>query len=110
MTDKFTTVESLETAIGDVLVNLPKKEIKPKVRVRKVISLEDMMSRLQTRIEKQMKLRFSELLEDNTEKTHVIVGFLAVLESVKQGNILVAQLQRFDDIEIEQDRVRTPHY
>jgi len=110
VTDKFTTVESLETAIGDVLVNLPKKEIKPKVRVRKVISLEDMMSRLQTRIEKQMKLRFSELLEDNTEKTHVIVGFLAVLESVKQGNILVAQLQRFDDIEIEQDRVRTPHY
>ena len=110
VTDKFTTVEALESAIGDVLVNLPKKEIKPKVRVRKVISLEEMMGRLQTRIEKQMKLRFSELLEDNTEKTHVIVGFLAVLESVKQGNILVAQLQRFDDIEIEQDKVRTPHY
>lgn len=110
VTDKFTTKEALEAAIGDVLVNLPKKEVKPKVQVRKVISLEEMMGRLHKRIETQMKLRFSELVEDNTEKTHVIVGFLAILESVKQGNVLVAQMNRFDDIEIEQEKMRTPRY
>ncbi len=110
VTDKYTTVAALEAAIGDVLVNLPKKEIKPKVKVRKVISLEEMMGRLQKRIESQMRLRFSELLEDNREKTHVIVGFLAVLESVKQGNVLVAQLNRFEDIEIEQEHTKIPRY
>ena len=110
VTDKFTTLDALQAAIGDVLVHLPKKEEKPKVQVRKVISLEEMMGRLQKRIESQMKLRFSELLEDNREKTHVIVGFLAVLESVKQGNVLVAQMNRFEDIEIEQEKAQTPHY
>ena len=110
VTDTYTTLESLSQAIGGVLSNLPKKEIKPKVQVRKVISLEEMMNRLHTRIEKQMKLTLSELLEDNTERVHVIVGFLAILESVKQGNILVAQLNRFADIEIEQERTKTPQY
>ncbi len=111
VTDKFTTVASLQEAIGEVLVNLPRKVEKPKVQVKKVISLEDMMGRLQQRIERQMKLRFSELVEDNQEKTHVIVGFLAVLESVKQGSVLVAQLERFDDIEISREAVASvPRY
>lgn len=110
VTDKYTTLNGLEGAIGDVLVNLPKKETKPKVQVRKVISLEEMMDRLQKRIESQMKLKFSELVDDNKEKTHVIVGFLAILESVKQGSVLVAQMKRFDDIDIELERTRTPRY
>ena len=110
VTDKYTTRDGLEAAIGDVLVNLPKKEVKPKVQVRKVISLEEMMDRLQKRIEAQAKLTFSELVADNKEKTHQIVGFLAILESVKQGSILVAQLNRFDDIEIELERTKTPRY
>jgi segregation and condensation protein A len=93
-----------------VLTNLPRKEEKPKVKVRKVISLEEMIDRLHARIEKQMKLTFSELLEDSKEKAHVIVGFLAILESVKQGSILVAQARRFDDIEIEKESVSAPKY
>ncbi len=110
VTDKYTTLEGLENAIGEVLVKLPKKEMKPKVQVKKVISLEEMMDRLHTRIENQMKLTLAELVEDTTEKTHLIVGFLAVLESVKQGNILVAQARRFEDIEIETQRTSTPKY
>ncbi|MCA9361088.1 segregation/condensation protein A [Candidatus Kaiserbacteria bacterium] len=110
VTDSYTTLESLRQAIGDVLQNLPYKEVKPKVQVKKVISLEDMISRLQSRIEKQLKLTFSELLEDNYERTHVIVGFLAVLESVKQGSLLVAQTERFADIHLEQDRPQLPKY
>ena len=110
VTDKFTTTKTLYAAIGEVLVKLPKKEVKPKVRVKKVISLEEMMGRLQKRIENEMKLRFSDLVEDNREKTHVIVGFLAVLESVKQGSVLVAQQSRFDDIDIEREGASVPRY
>lgn len=110
VTDNFTTLEGLQEAIGSVLVSLPKKEVKPKVRVKKVISLEEMMTRLHDRIEKQMKLTFSELLEDSTEKTNVVVCFLAILESVKQGNILVEQMHRFEEIQIEQEKTQTPRY
>lgn len=110
VTDKFTTIPALEEAISEVLVKLPKKEVKPKVQVKKVISLEDMMGRLHKRIETEIRVRFSQLVEDNQEKTHVIVGFLAVLESVKQGTVLVAQLERFDDIEIEREGTPVPRY
>lgn len=109
-TDKYTTLESLSTAIGEVLSNLPKKEVKPRVQVRKVISLEEMIERLHTRIENQMKVSFKQLLGDNTETAHIIVGFLAVLESVKQGSILVAQAHRFAEIHIEKQNITAPKY
>jgi len=110
VTDAFTTLEGLQESIGSVLVSLPVKEIKPKVQVRKVISLEDMMTRLHDRVEKQMKITFSELHEGSTEKTNVVVAFLAILESVKQGSILAEQMHRFEEIEIELEKVQTPRY
>ena len=109
-TDKFTELSELKDAMHRVLQELPKKELKPKVQVRKVISLEEMIDRLKNRVESQMRLKFSELLEENQEPTTIIVGFLAVLESVKQGSILVAQVERFDDIEIERVGFSTPKY
>lgn len=101
--DKFCSTAELREAMSRVLFALPKAEEKPKVRVRKVISLEEMINRLQQRVENQLKLKFSDLLGDEKEKTTVIVGFLAVLESVKQGSVLVAQLDRFAEIEIERE-------
>ncbi len=110
VTDRYTTLDNLSEIIKTVVTKLPKREIKPKVQVRKVISLEEMIDRLHTRIENQMKLTLSELVEDCNERVHIIVGFLAVLESVKQGNILVAQMNRFADIEIEQEKPKIPKY
>lgn len=110
VTDSFTTLESLEGAIASVLQNLPQKEVKPKVQVRKVISLEEMIESLHARIEKQIKLTFKELIGEESQKAHVIVGFLAVLESVKQGSILVSQANRFEDIHLEKESVDAPRY
>ncbi|MFT5036865.1 MAG: segregation and condensation protein A [Candidatus Azotimanducaceae bacterium] len=109
-TDTFTEKVEIKDAMYRVLHELPKKVENPKVRVRKVISLEEMIDRLKNRIENQMKLTFVELLENDTDRTTIVVGFLAVLESVKQGNILVVQTNRFQDIEIERDGVATPKY
>lgn len=110
VTDQWTTLESLGTVISDVLHNLPKKEIKQKVQVRKVISLEEMIDKLHKRIEEQVKISLKELLEHDHERTNVIVGFLAVLESFKQGSILVSQAGRFEDIHIEKQGVSAPKY
>lgn len=110
VTDTFTTTDALYEAMGDVLKNLPRKPEKPKVQVRKVVSLEEMITRLETRIKEQMNMRFSDLLENEVDKPIVIVGFLAVLESVKQGSVLVAQAERFADIDIKVEHTTTPRY
>ncbi len=108
--DEYCTIDALREAMDAVLHNLPKKEIKPKVQVKQTISLEEMMSNLQKRIESQIKTKFSQLRAEAPEHKTVIVGFLAILELVKQGNVLVTQLGRFDDIEIELERGGTPRY
>lgn len=108
--DDYCSNIALREAIGRVLADLPIKVETPKVQVKKVISLEEMIDRLEQRVEKALKLRFSELVADATERHTLIVGFLAVLESVKQGSILVSQQNRFEDIEIEHARPGLPRY
>jgi segregation and condensation protein A len=108
--DKYADISALQSAMRDVLANLPKKVEKPKVNVRKVISLEEMIDRLKDRIEKQLSFTFKELTGNAPERTTVIVGFLAVLEMVKQGGVLVRQAARFTDIEIEREVTGTPRY
>lgn len=110
VTDTFTTILGLESSISSVLCNLPIKEVKQKVKIQKIISLEEMIERLHKRIEQQMNISLKELLEDNLERSNVIVAFLAVLESVKQGSILVAQSGKFSDIHIERHKVSAPKY
>lgn len=110
MPDRYTELSALHNAMRDVLANLPKKQEKPKVRVRTVVSLEEMIDRLKERIERQMTFKFRELTGSSAERSTVIVGFLAVLEMVKQGGILVRQSARFTDIEIERESPSTPKY
>ena len=93
-----------------VLTELPKKEPIAKAQVKVTISLEDMMQRLRDRITKNLQVRFSELHAGETERKVVIVGFLAILELFKQGNLLVTQNTRFADIEIELEKGQTPTY
>lgn len=108
--DTYTAVEPLKLAISEVINNLPKKVEKPKVKVRTVISLETMIEQLKQRIEKQFTFKFRDFTGSTAERSAVIVGFLAVLEMVKQGSVLVRQSSRFHDIEIERETNSTPRY
>lgn len=110
MPDAFTNAPELQQAMYRVIQELPKKPEKPKVQLKSVMSLEDMIDRLNTRIESQMQLTFSDLLENDRERTTVIVGFLAILESVKQGRVLVSQAARYEEIAIEREGKRVPQY
>lgn len=96
------TLPNLVAAMFDVIKNFPKKEILPKAIVRKVISLEDMISNLTKRITSNLRMSFREFANVNKEeKVTVIISFLAMLELVKQGVINVMQEQKFDDIKME---------
>lgn len=108
--DDYCTLNAMRAAMDSVLQNLPRKEVKPKVQVKQTISLEEMMLSLRKRIEGQLKTTFSQMRSEAPEHKTIIVGFLAILELVKQGNVLVTQLGRFDDIEIELEQGSTPRY
>ncbi len=108
--DIFTKLDALKTAMESVLQNLPKKVEKPKVNVRKVVSLEEVIANLKNRIERQLSFTFSEFTGSQAERPAIIVGFLAVLEMVKQESILVTQSVQFSEIEIERKSSTTPRY
>jgi len=108
--DEYCTNVRLIEAMQQVLTNLPITEEKPKARVKPTISLEEMMNKLQSRIEQQIRTRFSEISAGETDKKNVIVGFLAILELFKQGNLIITQAGHFQDIHIEYDKARTPKY
>lgn len=131
---KDLSLENLESGIGRVLNALPKVNLEPKVTVKKVVSLEEMMDRLADRIQNAMKMSFREFshnqqgsqvhsgashnrsrgsrisVVDKAERVHVIVSFLAMLELVKQGAIEVKQDTLFDEIEIEKHDIGVPKY
>ena len=109
--DQYTSLQALQEGIRNVLANLPKKALpRVQVPVRSVVSLEDMMKRLEERVSKQLKISFRNFSGNARERADVIVSFLAVLELVKQGIVMARQESKFADFDIERERVDTPQY
>jgi segregation and condensation protein A len=105
------TKENIATAIYDVIKNLPKFEVKPKIKVVKVMSLEEMITNLTTRVQSSLKMSFKDFSGmGKAEKVNVIVSFLAMLELVKQGIIEVNQEDKFGDIHMESRHIGVPNY
>jgi segregation and condensation protein A len=105
---------SLDRALNslkDLIRRLPKPEKLPQVTVKKIMSIEDMIGNLTTRITSALKMSFRQFTsEHKDEKVHVIVSFLAMLELVKQGILAVSQERAFDDIQMETKEVGVPRY
>ena len=109
--DKKTNTENIFSAIKDVIKSLPKKEVIPQTVVKKVVSLEKMIENLTTRIQSNLSMSFKEFAGvGKREKVEVVVGFLAMLELVKQGAIDVIQGERFGDINMESKEIGVPKY
>lgn len=108
--DKKCTPEGLRAAIRHVAEALPMPEKIPETAIKKIISLEEMIERLTTRITSSLKLSFREFSGNDKEKTHVIVSFLAMLELVKKGAIEATQDRQFADINMESRDISVPSY
>ena len=103
---------SLLDVIRQLIARVPKPNVLPKVVIKKVISLEEMISDLGGRIQKSLKMSFREFSGSvsKAEKVNVVVSFLAMLELVKQGTIDVKQQDAFHDIEMESLQTEVPNY
>ena len=101
--------ENISNTIFEVIKNLPKFDVKPKLKVTKVISLEEMITSLTKRVQSSLKMSFKDFSGmGKAEKVNVIISFLAMLELVKQGIIEVNQREKFEDINMESKQVGIP--
>jgi len=118
--DPSTTPASLRSAAQMLIDGFPSTLVLPKVEVKKIISLEDMIDKLAARISKAFKMSFKEFTSasrsdllgksDLLARQMVIVSFLALLELVKQGIIKAEQDANHGDITLESHAVSTPNY
>ena len=109
--DSHFSIVSASKFIREILKNLPKPEKLARAVVEKVISLEETIENLTQRVNTCLKMSFREFAKIGSEKkVNVIVGFLAMLELVKQGVIAVTQDKNFGDIEMETENLGVPKY
>jgi segregation and condensation protein A len=102
--DEQITRENMMTFAHNVLGRIPKKVFLPEVEVKKVVSIEEMIDRLTGRIKETLKMNFREFAgkaSTKEEKVFMIVGFLAMLELVRNGILNAIQENNFEDIIIE---------
>lgn len=82
-----------------------KKEVSMKIAVH----IDDIMQSLQDRIQKKLKMNFQNFIQQKSgssknekeNKLYQVVGFLAMLELVRNGVMMVLQDDNFSAIEIE---------
>lgn len=104
--DNQISKESMMGFAQNVLGAMPKKVFMPEVEVRKVISIEEVIENLTSRIQSAMQVSFSEFAgkksgpHTRAEKVTVIVSFLAMLELVRNGILDAVQNSHAEDIVI----------
>lgn len=109
-TEEITKTGILQ-AMRSVLMSLPKREMVPQLIIRKVMSLEEMIEDLTERITSSLSLSFKDFAKmRKSERAHMIISFLAVLELVKRGIISVKQNKHFEDIMMESNKLGVPKY
>ena len=105
--DEQITKESMMGFAKTVLGSMPNKVFLPAVEVRTVISIEEMIDNLTERIKSSIKMSFKDLhgkIVTREEKVTAIVGFLALLELVRQGVLDAVQEIDGGDIIMEKQQ------
>lgn len=99
------------TAIKSVFAALPRTEALSKVAITKAISLEYMIDDLKNRIASALRMSFREFAGAHKgARVNIIVGFLAMLELIKEGIITASQNRTHGNIMMEAGRVDIPRY
>lgn len=108
---KKLSIRALRESLGALIASFPKAEILQKAVVQKVISLEEMIENLSARVQKALKMSFKDFTRAHkSEKIAIIVGFLALLELVRQGVVAARQEKHLGDIMMETSSVDIPRY
>jgi segregation and condensation protein A len=109
--DKKLTLPILLSSMRDVLHEVEKfnQATLPEKRIRSVVHLEEMIDDLVLRIQKEIRVSFRDYTnyagkargsDPKEHVSYIVVGFLAMLEMVRNGIIAVEQQGAYEDIMI----------
>ncbi len=108
--DEKLTLEQLPNLINDMQRRVPPPApAKPEARVFKTVSITEVLSTLQDRIERAMTTSFNAIrvmspdMDDRSQKVYTIVSFLGMLELVRRGIIAAEQQDLFEDITLQKN-------
>jgi len=73
----------------------------PKVAIERAITIEEKIEYLRKRIASMMQMSFHKFLSESQDRHEMVVGFLALLELVKQRIVSVEQGNLFEDIRLK---------
>ncbi len=92
----------------DVLKDLFERAVKrlepilslPRAAIERAITIEEKIEHLRTRVSSMIQVSFHRFLADSQDRHEMVVGFLALLELIKQRIVRVEQGSLFDDIHL----------
>ncbi len=92
--------KDLFSLFSDIIKNIKLPESLEEKKLEVKINIEDKILAIQQILINQIKFSFDRILSGAQSKTEVIVSFLALLELIKQKDIVVAQGDLFGEIEV----------
>lgn len=103
------TMKSLIQSLPAAAANLPR------VTMRKIVSLEETIKDLTSRVQNALRMNFSDFVKNQSadwqkEKVNIIVSFLALLELCKRGVVEAEQRSHFSEIKMETKMAAVPRY
>ena len=94
------TAEGLRMVYEDIQSRIRPKEKLGEGTIAEQINIEDKIAHVRMMLSKKVNFYFSSFVKSARSRTEVIVGFLAILELMKQRDLIIDQLELFGDIEV----------
>mgnify|MGYP000494015266 CR=1 FL=1 len=92
------SADSLHTAITALLRRLKPVEPLPKVTIDHSVSVKQRIDAIRKLLTGSKEVSFKQMLSTATNKTEIIVSFLAILELIKEKSVRVKQAWSFEDM------------
>ncbi|MFH1822252.1 MAG: segregation/condensation protein A [Patescibacteria group bacterium] len=98
-------VADLEKIFKELIGKIkPREKELEKKHLEKKINIEEKISAIKKLLLGRIKFSFNKMLKNSKSKTETIVSFLALLELIKQHEVMVNQVGIFKEIMIEKNR------
>lgn len=98
---KNVTVKKIAKIFASILNLLEPIVNLPKAALKRVVSIREKIGQIVRMVEKSLTISFGDIIKSSKSKTEIVVGFLAMLQLVKDQIINVEQEKLFDEITLK---------
>ena len=97
---KNLTADDLPDIFNEIIKNIRPLEKLEEKNLEQIVNIEDKILAIQQILLEKIKVSFNHILAGAKNKTEIIVSFLALLELIKQQDVVVMQAEMFGEIEV----------